>query len=379
MDLDSFFVSAERKRDRRLEGIPLIIGGNSDRSVVASCSYEARRFGISSAMPMRLAKRLCPNAVIISGDMELYSHESQLVTDVIRDQSPLFEKASIDEFYLDFSGMEKFFGTWKWAVQLRNKVIAETGLPVSFGLAANKTVAKMATSEVKPNGQIQIACGTETGFLDPLPVERIPMAGKKTATLLGNMGVRRILTLRQMPRPLVESVLGKNGAVLWQRAHGIDDTPVIPFSERKSISTETTFGKDTIDVAALKSTLTAMTERIAFQLREEQKLTACVTVKIRYSDFDTDTKQCSIPYTGSDHVLTKKALELFESLYNRRLLVRLIGVRLSNLVHGGHQVSMFEDTATQIELYARIDKLKSRYGPGIVRRASGLGSLGHSD
>lgn len=375
MDLDSFFVSVERKHDSRLAGVPLIIGGGSDRGVVASCSYEARKFGVSSAMPMKLARRLCPRAVIIAGDMERYSRESQLVTDVVRDRAPLFEKASIDEFYLDLSGMDRFFGAWQWACELRQRIMSETGLPLSFGLAVNKTVAKIATGEVKPAGQVHISRGTEHSFLDPLPVERIPMAGPRTSALLSNMGVRRIATLRAMPRPLIESVLGRNGIVLWQRAQGIDDTPVIPFSERKSIGTETTFEQDTIDLRALRATIEAMTGRLAFQMRSEHKMAACITVKVRYADFDTVTRQARIPYTGSDRLLTQRALALFEEAFHRRLLVRLVGVRLSHFIHGGHQISLLDDTESQIQLYSYIDKIKLKFGPDSIRPASAIGAI----
>jgi DNA polymerase IV len=375
MDLDSFFVSVERKHNHRLAGVPLIIGGGSDRSVVASCSYEARRFGVSSAMPMKLARRLCPAAIVIAGDMERYTRESQEVTEVIRTQAPLFEKASIDEFYVDLSGLERFLGTWKWARELRQRVIRETALPISFALAANKMVAKVATGEAKPNGQKCISRGTEAAFLGPLPVERIPMAGPKTATLLSNMGVRRIATLREMPRQLLERVLGKMGGMLWQRAHGIDDTPIVPWSERKSISTETTFEQDTIDLYAMRATLVDMTGRVGFQMRKEHKLAATITVKIRYSDFNTITKQARIPYTGNDRQLSAKVLELFESAYNRRLLVRLLGVRLSHFIHGGHQISLLDDTESQIKLYSYIDKIKIKYGSDSIRPASAMGSI----
>ena len=372
MDLDTFFVSAERKRDQRLEGKALIIGGKSNRGVVASCSYEARTYGVHSAMPMRMARRLCPHAIVMKGDMELYSRESGLVTEVVRDTVPLFEKSSIDEFYIDASGMERFFGTWQWAKEVRKRVIHETGLPISLGLAINKMVAKVATNEAKPSGQLQVEPGHEENFLAPLPVSKIPMVGKKTTEFLRNMGIRKVSALREIPREMLERILGKQGIMLWKRARGIDDSPVIPYSERKSISSERTFRQDTIDLVMLKATIARMSEKLAFQLRKEQKLCATLTVKIRYANFDTITRQMRIPYTSCDHILSKKALELFHKLYDRRLRIRLVGVRLSNLIHGNPQLDLFDDTQAQVRLYEAIDKMKHKYGAEAVLRGNAV-------
>ena len=372
MDLDTFFVSAERKKNPRLAGKALIIGGKSNRGVVASCSYEARKLGVHSAMPMRMARRLCPHAIVMKGDMELYSNESRLVTDVIRDSVPLFEKSSIDEFYIDASGMDRFFGTWKWAGEVRQRVIKEAGLPISLGLAINKMVAKMATNEAKPSGQLEISRGYEAEFLAPLPVSKIPMVGKKTTEFLRNMGIRNVSSLREIPREMLERILGKQGIMLWKRARGIDDSPVVPYTERKSISSERTFGEDTIDLVKLRSTIARMTEKLAFQLRQEQKLCATLTVKIRYANFDTVTRQMRIPYTSCDHVLSRKSRELFDQLYDRRLRIRLVGVRFSSLIHGNPQLDLFEDTQTQVHLYEAIDRMKHKYGAEAVLRGNAI-------
>lgn len=372
MDLDSFFVSVECLENSDLKGKPVLIGGSGDRGVVASCSYEARKFGVRSAMPMKLARRLCPDAIIIRGDHERYSYYSNVVTDIIRDSVPVYEKASIDEFYLDLTGMDKFFGCYKWATELRSRIMKESGLPISFGLSQNKTVSKIATGEVKPNGQTQISYGLEKSFLAPLPVKKIPMVGEKTYSLLRGLGVEKVETIQQMPITLMENVLGESGIVIWKKANGIDNTPVEPYSERKSISTEETFQQDTIDVDKLKDLLVTMTEKLAFQLRSEKKLTACVTVKIRYSNFDTHTMQAAIPYTSCDHILLKKAKELFTKLYNRRLLVRLIGVRFSHLVNGHYQINLFEDSEEIIRLYQAMDKMKTKYGESALARAVSL-------
>ncbi|SHF92704.1 DNA polymerase IV [Flavisolibacter ginsengisoli] len=371
-DLDAFFVNVECLKNPSLKGKPLMVGGKSDRAVVAACSYEARKFGIRSAMPMKLARRLCPQAMIISGDMESYSYYSRLVTDVIRDNVPQFEKASVDEFYVDLTGMDRFFGSRSFSQDLRSKVTKETGLPISNGMAANKLVSKVATDEAKPNGQLVIPFGNEKRFLAPLAIEKLPMAGPKTTELLRQMGVVKIKTLSEIPVEMMENLMGKPGIELWRRANGIDESPVVPYSEQKSISTESTFESDTIDIRFLQAKLVQMTEKIAFELRQQNKLTGCVTVKIRYSDFNTVTKQCTIAYTALDHLLLQTVKELFSKLYDRRLLVRLIGVRFTHLVPGNYQISLFDDTDDLIRLYQEIDKLNGRFGRYLIMRASGF-------
>jgi DNA polymerase IV len=371
-DLDTFFVSVERLINPKLIGKPVIIGGTSDRSVVSSCSYEARQFGISSAMPMKMAKNLCSDAIIIRGDMEMYSKYSKVVTDIIADRAPLFEKASIDEHYIDVTGMDRFYGTYKWSQELRQTIIRESGLPISMGLSQNKTVSKIATGEAKPNGERYIPVEGIRPFLNPLSIGKIPGIGHKTYQLLRSMGISTISTLADIPLEMMEKVLGKSGIVLWKKANGIDSTPVIPYSERQSIGTETTFETDTIDVHYIRNLFISMVENIAYQLRKKQKLASCITVKIRYSNFDTHTIQRHLPYTSFDHVLLKNAQELFEKLYQRRMLIRLVGVKLSGLVGGTHQINMFDDTEEMLNLYSAVDKIKKRYGSHAVQKAVAL-------
>lgn len=376
LDLDTFFVSCERLLDNRLFGKPVLIGGTSDRGVVASCSYEAREYGIHSAMPMRLARQLCPHAIVIRGNSGTYSKFSDEVTEIIKEQSPVFEKSSIDEFYIDVSGMDKFFGCYKWAIELREKILKETRLPISFGLSTSKTVAKVGTGQAKPNNHIQIVSGQEKPFLAPLSVKKIPMVGEQTYQLLRSMGVEYVRTVQEMPMEMLDRALGKNGVSLWKKAQGIDNTPVIPYHERKSISIERTFEHDTIDVVKLKSLMTAMAENLAYQLRNGDKLTSCVTVRVRYSDFQTYSKQKRVPYTANDHALIQTTLDLFEQLYDRRVLVRLVGVRFSHLVEGGHQINMFEDDMELLHLYQAMDKIRNRYGQDAVKRAVAAESHG---
>lgn len=370
IDLDSFFVSVERLINPKLIGYPVLVGGSSDRGVVASCSYEARAYGIHSAMPMRMARQLCPEAILVKGDHEQYSKYSNIITEIIKEDVPLYEKTSIDEFYIDYTGMDKFFGCYKMATELRQRIMRETNLPISFAMSSNKTVSKVGTGEAKPNGQKEIPFGAEKTFLAPLSIRKIPMVGEKTYQILRGMGVQKIQTLQEMPCELVQQVLGDNGASIWRKANGIDNSPIIPYTERKSISTERTFDKDTIDVQMLKGLLIGMTEKLGFQLRDEGKLTACITVKIRYSDFNTYTMQAKIPYTSLDHVLIEKVKELFDKLYQKRMLIRLIGVRFSHLVHGTYQYNLFEDTAEKIKLYEAMDGIRKRFGKDLMGRAT---------
>ncbi|HEX8041958.1 MAG TPA: DNA polymerase IV, partial [Chryseosolibacter sp.] len=289
---------------------------------------------------------------------------------IIAERAPAFEKSSIDEFYIDASGMDRYFGAFAWAKSLRQAIMKESALPISMALSVNKLVSKVATAEFKPNAETQIAPGTEKDFLAPLAVEKIPMIGKQTASFLHDMGVRTVQTLREMPLPFLISAFGKNGLSLWNKAHGEDASPVVPYSEQKSISTECTFESDTIDVKRLRSILIAMVEKVAFNLREQRKLASCITVKIRYANFDTETRQVQVPYTASDHVIMRVVLDLFNKLYSRRMLIRLVGVRLSGLVHGNYQISLFDDTSEQINLYQSIDFIKHKYGVEKLIRAN---------
>lgn len=368
MDMDCFFISVSRLLNPKLMGKPVIVGGG-ERGVVAACSYETRKFGVHSAMPMKQALRLCPDAIVIHGDYDEYSKRSDEVAQIIHEAVPLYERSSIDEFYIDMSGMEKFFGCFKYATELRQKIIRETGLPISLGMSANKTVSKVATDEAKPNNQMKIDFGEEKNFLAPLSVRKIPMIGEKTYQLLRSMGIEWVKTLQEMPVELMENVLGENGIIIWKKANGIDNSPVEPYREQKSISTEETFDQDTIDVEKLKNILIAMTEKLCFRIRSEHKLTSCITVKIRYSNFDTHTMQCRIPYTSHDHILIKHVKDLFAKLYNRRLLIRLVGVKFSHLVGGLQQIDLFDDREEIINLYQAMDRMRRVYGAHAVERA----------
>ena len=370
MDQDAFFVSVEVRKNPELIGKPVIIGGTSDRGVVASCSYEARKFGVHSAMSSRMAKILCPHAIFVKGNMDEYSKASHEITEILKERVPVIEKASIDEHYIDMSGMDRFHNTLKYAHELREMVIKETQLPISFGLSINKTVSKMATNECKPNGELNIERVEVQDFLNPLSIRKIPGLGAKTFVKLSDMGVKKIYTLSQIHPDQMFSILGKNGIILLQKAKGIDNSPVIPYHEQKSLGTQCTFKADTIDVEMINNLLTSMVMGLAFELRQKRKLTACITVTIRYSDFEDVTKQASIPYTSLDSILILKARELFKQVYQKRMLLRLVGVRLSNLVSGYEQMNLYSTSEEHYSLCQAMDKIRRRFGPKSISLAN---------
>ncbi len=365
-------MSVEVLKNPSLRGKPLIVGGDGQRGIVAACSYEARKFGIQSAMPSLTAKRLCPQAVFLKGSYHEYSHYSRLVTQIIADAVPLYEKASIDEFYVDLTGMEKFFGVSRYTRELREKIIRETGLPISYGLSANKLVSKMATNEAKPNGFLEVAHGKETDFLWPLTVDKIPMVGKQTQEQLRAIGIDRIGQLAATPVQQLEFVFGKWGRKLWEKANGMYDSPVEAYSEQKSLSHENTFGEDSSDVPFLHKELVRLTEKNAYDLRKEEKFTGCVTVKLRYDDFTTVSKQEVIDYTALDNVLLAKVKDLLTKLYQRGRKVRLVGVKFSHLVPMSMQMNLFDNSAEKLQLFKAVDTIKDQFGKGAVMKATGL-------
>ncbi|QPH41755.1 DNA polymerase IV [Pedobacter endophyticus] len=369
MDQDAFFVSVELRKNPKLIGQPVIVGGGSDRGVVTSCSYEARKFGVHAAMPGRMAKQLCPQAIFVRGNMDDYSKASHEITQIIADRVPLFEKASIDEHYIDMTGMDKFFGCMKFASELRQTIIKETHLPISFGLSVNKTVSKIGTNECKPNGELEIPFPGVRNFLNPLAVHKIPGIGEATYKKLSEMGVRRIQTLAEIPKDLMFKILGQHGLALWQKANGIDLSNVVPYRERKSIGTQTTFENDSMDISKMKAILSGMVTNLAYELRSQQKLTACITVTIRYSNFETVTQQSRIPYTSLDSFLIAKAHDLFKTLYKKRMLLRLIGVKLSHLVSGFEQIGLYQTSEEEYDLYQAMDKVRNHYGIESVVKA----------
>ncbi|MBN2639097.1 MAG: DNA polymerase IV [Bacteroidales bacterium] len=369
LDLDSFFVSVERLLNPDLNGKPVIVGSLSRRGVVASCSYEARKFGIHSAMPSLQAHRLCPKAIFVSGSMKIYSQYSAMVTQIIAEASPVFEKASIDEHYIDISGMDRFYGSIKWATELRSRIIKETGLPITCGISINKTLAKMATNEAKPNGFLYVSEHDVYDFLGSLSIKKIPMIGSKSYEKFAAMKIKTIADLRKIPLNDMEKQFGKYGYIIGLKARGIDNRPVTPYWDPKSVSKERTFGEDISDSDQLRAMLIGLTEKTAFEMRRKNKLAGSVTVKIRYSDFDTRVLQKTIPFTNYDHVLIRIAEELFEKLYKKNAPVRLIGVRLANLSNHWGQLDLFEEIKSYGSLYQTMDHIKNKYGKSAILRA----------
>ncbi len=370
IDLDSFFVSVECRKDPSLRGKPVAIGSTNGRGVVSSCSYEARKFGVHSAMPCRQAQKLCPEIIFISSDFSAYADASKEVTQIIDEAVPLFEKSSVDEFYIDLTGMDKFFGTLKYAVELRERIIKETQLPISFGLSKNKTVSKIATGFAKPNGYKHVDYGTEKAFLAPMAVSKIPMIGKKTTEKLNEMGLHTIADLQKLSRSSLVASFGKQGIVIYQKANALDESEITQYVDRKSISTEHTFGDDTDDTDALETIIISMTEELCYKMRNENFVTGNISVKIRYEDFSTFNQQIKVSYTSADHLLIKQVKQLFHKLYQKKRFVRLIGVRLSDLTRGHHQIHLFDDSENQIQLYNALDAINNKYGVKTVHRAT---------
>jgi DNA polymerase-4 len=372
IDLDSFFVSVERKFDPSLIGKPVLIGGSADRGVVASCSYEARKFGIHSAMPMKQAMRLCPHAIIVRGAHGRYSEASREVTEIIQQAVPLYQKTSVDEFYVDYTGMDRYHDCYRHATELRHKIIRETQLPISFGMSSGKTVSKMATNQAKPNGQLYVPYGMERAFLAPLNINKIPGLGESTSAKLYQYGIEKIGDLQRTNLRFLETVFGKMGKFLWEKANGIDHGDVVPYSSRKSISTEHTFHTNIADRNKIETILVSMTEELASKLRRENMVASCMAIKVRYANFETHTQQEKIALTAAEHILIPGIKNLLKKVWNQHRPVRLIGVRLSNLCPGSYQINLFEDNEERIRLYQAMDKINFKFGDKTVCRAAGM-------
>ena len=368
-DLDSFFVSVEVINNPQLKGKPVIVGGQ-DRGVVSACSYEARKFGIHSAMPVQKARQLCPQAIFLKGDYAAYGNYSRWVTDIIKAEAPLFEKASVDEFYIDLTGMDKFFNPFEWTIALRNSIIEKTGLPISFGLSANKMMAKIATNLAKPNGYLHIPYGTEKEFLAPLKIGEIPGVGLQTEKLLNSYGISTIQNAFETGKTELENILGKWGADLWEKSQGLHFSKVQPYHEAKSISSENTFDENITDVKFLNAELVRLTEKVCFELRQDGKLAGCVAIKVRFPSFETFTRQATIDPSHADDAFIPVVKELFKRFYKKSEPVRLLGVKLSAFTTNATQANLFDNAKSKGELYKAIDEVKKKFGKYSLKRAS---------
>lgn len=366
-DLDAFFVSVERVLDPSLAGKPVIVGGNPDRrGVVASASYEARVYGVRSAMPVATARRLCPPLIIITGNFAIYREYSRKFMAILADFSPFIEPGGLDEAYLDATGFESLYGTiHNMGTLIKKRVRGELGLPVSIGIAACKIVAKVASGASKPDGLLEIDYGKESEFLAPLPMAKLPGIGQKTEAVLAGSGVKTIGDVAKLPEVFLKSRFGVFGLRLKELACGIDPRPVAAPGEAKSMSRETTFATDTRDRDFLLATLYHLTERVGADLRSSGKLTRTVTLKIRYADFNTMTRRLTVKQ-GID--ADREIFNIGEKLLAQVLAVekrpvRLIGIGISTFVSESRQLNMLDERSVRLAALSKaVDGIRNRYG-----------------
>ena len=365
IDIDAFFVSAEQALNPELQGKPVVVGGRPDqRGVVASASYEARAFGLHAGMPLTTACRLCPQATFIEGSFAKYRDASQRFITILADFSPYLEPVSLDEVYLEATGFESIYGSiWQMAVAIKQRIKNELGLCASVGIASCKVVAKVAAELSKPDGLLEIARGEECSFLAPLPIAKLPGIGKKIERILNGLGIHTIGELAIMPLGALKSHFGASGELLHRYASGIDDRKVEPPSAAKSISRETTFGKDTKDCSLLKATLRYLSERVGVELRQGGKQARCVTLKLRYADFTTITRRHTLRQaSNTDQAIFDTGLKLLKGAQEKQP-VRLIGIGVSSLVEPGRQLDMLDASAErQEQLNRAIDRIRNKYG-----------------
>jgi len=376
--MDCFFVAVERLKDPSLRGKPVAVGGDPDRgrSVVTSASYEAREYGVHSAMPMAVALRLCPDLVVAPLDFDLYDQYHFKVKEVLQSFSPLVEMTSIDEGYVDLTGTERLWGDpMGTGERLRWTVKQATRLDCTVGVAQNKLMAKIASNEAKPNGLLHIPPGREELFLAPLPVEIIPGVGEKMSATLRDFGLETVGQIAAAGGSLMEAAFGLYGKYLWRAACGEGGSDLTPEWERKSISKETTFCTDTTDWRYLAAVLHYLTEKVCRRLRQEGKAARTVNVKIRYEDFETLDRSRTLPQPNNrDDALYSVADDLMKKAITRRVGIRLIGVGLSNLTPCFHQVNLFDEGAWlkgRRRLEA-VDKTRRRFGFDSVLRGEAV-------
>jgi DNA polymerase-4 len=374
VDLDAFFVSVELLERPDLRGKPVAVGGRAaERGVISSASYEARRFGVRSALPTRTAFQLCPDLILLPGRHDLYAQHSQRVMALLGEMTPQFEQISIDEAFLDITGAELRYGSpERLARQLHDRIGAEFGLPCSIGVASNKLVAKIATEQAKPNNIRVVPAGEEAAFLAPLPVRALWGVGPKTAEILKGLGIETIGQIAQARADVLAYRLGQHGAdELLRRARGLDDSPVETDRAIKQISQETTFAKDVADAKRLRATLLELSEGVGLRLREDDLSARTIAIKLRYGDFTTFTRQTTLPQpTNLDQAIFEQAWSLFERHWSKRP-VRLIGVAARQLSPSARQLGLFEQRDDRAERLTRtVDDIRHKYGAGSLKRGS---------
>jgi len=365
-DLDAFYASVEQIRDPSLAGKPVIVGGDPrKRGVVAAASYEARKFGVHSAMPLAAAVRLCPEGVYIQPHFDVYRDYSQQVFDIYHAYTPLVEPLSLDEAFLDLSGTERALGLPReLALRIRDEVKSATELDLSIGMGTSKVVAKIASDLQKPRGFVEVPPGQEASFLAPLPLRRLPGLGPSTEERLKPLGVQTIGDLAALPMQELLRRLGKLGFQLWEFAHGIDRRPVVAPGEPKSISRETTFDRDVDDPGELETMLRQLAQHAAKNMRDNSLHCRTVNLKLRYANFETITRSHTLPRpTDVEADIVQESLELFRSAWDRSRKIRLLGAGVSNFSQLTQQLSLFETGPTkQGAITASLDKIRDRYG-----------------
>jgi DNA polymerase-4 len=366
LDLDAFFVSVERILDPKLNGKPVIVGGDPKygRGVVAACSYEARAFGLHSAMPIRTAYKLCPHGIYIHGHGDEYSRFSHAVENILQMYVPVIEQASIDEFYLDMTGTQKMYGSmFAFASRIQNEIWQKLNLPCSIGIGSNKTVAKIGSDCMKPKGITYILPGMEKEFLAPMPVETIPGVGKVMKQSLNNRGIYKIGDITKLPSDYFGTAFGKYGIDLWRKAHGEGTEYLTTKRTRKSISRENTFGNDVTSEKEIENTLFYLTGKVCQSLRNKGWEASTVDIKLRYSDFQTLTRAKTIKPTDDDKIIFETAWNLMSKAKTRRVGVRLIGIGVTNFSPLNEQEYLFEDSEVKRKKMLRaVTRIRDKYG-----------------
>lgn len=384
IDMDCFYVSVERLRDPALNGRPVAVGGSPDgRGVVASASYEARVFGVRSAMAMGAALRLCPHLIVIRGTYSRYAEVAARINEILLSFTPLVEMASQDEAYLDLTGTERLWGAGALAAdRIRRRVAEETRLPCSVGIGANRTIAKIASGLAKPSGLLWVPGGSEAAFLRNLPVESLPGVGERTRERLRSLGILRVGDLAAADEGLLRRHLGEHGIDLVRRARGEGSTRVEPEREAKSIGAEETFDTDTADAEYLHAVLSALCERVAFRLRQSGRHAQTVTVKLRYTNFETHTVAQTLEAPINDEVrLFEAARALLENRRDPGRPLRLVGVTASGLCDGPGQLDLIAnaDDSRRLQTQKAVDALRKKHGFSAIRRASSIPGTGPTD
>lgn len=369
LDLDAFFVSVERILDPGLKGKPVIVGGDPQgRGVVAACSYEARAYGLHSAMPIRQAFKLCPKGIYLHGHYDEYIHFSNAVKNILSGYAPIIQQASIDEFYMDFTGCNKIYGSmFAFASKLQMEIHNKLSLPCSIGIGSNKTVAKIGSDCMKPMGITYIIPGMEKEFLSHMPIETIPGVGRVMLKELNNKGFYRIKDITNLSSDYWGTAYGKYGIDLWHKANGEGSEYLSIEHEQKSISKETTFRSDVTNDEIIYEILFELTGRVCQNLRDEHYMASTINIKLRYSDFQTLTRSRTIKPTDDDKTIFNNAKDLLKKAHTRRVGVRLIGIGVSKFSNFNEQEVLFEDEdIKRKKLFRAIDFLRRKYNYSII-------------